>query len=300
MAMRDERKFNIIDIRLLLSFAVLANAAFNSNVFDKTPFLAISFVVFVIASNLAFLYLPAGYFKSSKLHYIVFIVDLGIILIGNYIFSNLTINFILAIFLTIFISAMSQSVRLSLLIAIVVNAVYIYIEFILGHNAMRNSAALFDMPFIFIVALHSGYLAEKSNQDIREKMDLEKIERFLSKKIITVKEQLGTVADFMGDILRSFRYGVIIIGPDGYIKVFNRRCEELFGVKSSVVEGAALEGMDFLGEAKGVIVGFSFNHEESYEKNVRTGAGKECKVTVSDILSKTGSNLGILCIVREA
>jgi PAS domain-containing protein len=299
MSAYDLRKKYIVYIRLVLSMAVVVSATYYTKIFSGTPVLSVIFVMCVIFSNLVFIMLPSAMFKGVRLHYIIFVLDLAIILMGSYLFTRLDISLILAVFLSIFMAALSQSVGFSLLIALVVNAVYIFIKFSAGNsNPVFDGAALFNIPYIFIVSLHASYLAEKNNEDMREKTELEKIGRFLSSRVVSVKGEMSAVADFMNDVLQSFKYGVIILDQEGVVKIFNARCERIFGIKSSRVEGLALGDMGFPGDIKESIMNFKFNKADIYEKQLAVRE-KNCTITLSDITGRDGIESGILCVIRE-
>jgi PAS domain-containing protein len=280
--------------------AVIASASFYSKISPQTPLISLMFLVFVVISNVIFILLPGAFFKDPRLHYAIFFIDLATVLIGSYLFTTLDVNLILAIFLTILMSAMARSVGSSFLIALASNALYIYITFAFsGRTNMADSPVFFNMPYIFIVALHASFLAEKNSEDIREKSELEKIGKFLSQKAISAREQMISVADFFEDIIQSFKYGIIILDNDGNVRIFNSGCEKMFSVKSSRAESESLVDLDFLGGIKEAIMNFKFNGVEIYEKKV-SAIRKEYLVTISSISAKTGSSSGILCVVKEA
>jgi PAS domain-containing protein len=296
----DQRKRHFVYLRLILSLAVIVSASFYSKISPQTPLISLIFLVFVAISNVIFIFLPGTFFKDPRLHYAIFFIDLATVLIGSYLFTILDINLILAIFLTILMSALARSVGFSFLIALATNALYIYITFALSGRAnMADSPVFFNVPYIFIVALHASFLAEKNSEDIREKNELEKIGKFLSQKAISVREQMLSVADFLEDIIQSFKYGIVILDNDGNIRIFNSKCEKMFNVKSSRAESEALVDLDFLGGIKEAIMNFKFNGVEIYEKKV-AAVGKEYLVTISSISTKIGSSSGILCFIKEA
>jgi signal transduction histidine kinase len=296
----DQRKKYFIYLRLILSLAVIISASFYSKISPNTPLISVIFLVFVIISNILLFFIPPAFFKDTRLLYTVFAVDLTTILIGSYLFTHLDINFILAVFLTILMAAMARSVGFSFLTAIAVNAVYIYITFFISAGVnLGNTAAFFNIPFIFVVALHASFLAEKNNEDMREKAELERIGKFLSQKAISVREQMVDVAGYLDSIIRSFKYGIIILDPAGNVRIFNARCEKMFNVKSQHVDGAALVDLNFLEGIKNAIMDFKFNGMETYEKNV-TAQSKDYLVTLSSVTGSAGSIAGILCVVKEA
>lgn len=301
MPAADYRKRYIVYIRAVLSIAMALVAFYNFDSFVSSISVSLTYLLLVIASNFVFAMLPASYYKGIKMHYIVFVTDILIIVVGAYIFTQLNIEFLLAIFLTIFMSAISQSVGLAVVVAVVVNAVYIYMKYLVtAQYQIFEDTAFLNIPFIFIVALHASYMAEKANQDSREKLELEKIGRFLAKKVHVANTELAQIADFMDQVMESFKYGLIIIDVDGAVRLFNRKSEKIFGVKSSRAEGLPLKDLEFLGEVKEAVMDLSFKGQESFERVVvLTEPKKNLYVTVSSIQDKNGEGMGILCVIKE-
>lgn len=227
-------KKNLNYIRIILSFCLILIGIYNYDVFIKAPLFSSIYIFLILISNIIFLYLPPHFFKTIRLHYIIFLLDVFLIVIGITLFTKFDIPFIIAIFLTMFMAALSKSSGLSFFIALVVNIIYIYIKVGLTVSIdIFNESFLMNLPFIFIVAIHSTYLAEKVEQETEEKLQLEKINKFLAKKSINLKEKTTDIIDFMNSIINNMNTGLIFIDDNGLIRLFNEKCEEIFNLKNS-------------------------------------------------------------------
>jgi len=227
-------KKNLNYIRIILSFCLILIAIYNYEVFIQSPLFSLIYIFLVLISNIVFLFVPPHFFKSIRLHYIIFLLDVFLIVSGIALFIKFDIPFLIAIFLTMFMAALSKSSGLSFFIALVVNIIYLYIKVGLKVSIdIFNENFLMNLPFIFIVAIHSTYLAENVEQETEEKLQLEKINKFLAKKSINLKEKITDIIDFMGNIINSMNTGVIFIDNDGMIRLFNGKCEEIFNLKNS-------------------------------------------------------------------
>jgi len=299
------RKRYLLYIRALLSLAIILIACYNYDAIIKTPVLPVIYLFLVIVSNFVFMLLPNEKYKGIKLHYIIFLLDILLIVIGAVIFKCMDIAFTLAIFLTIFISALSQSVALSLIITIVVDVLYVYLRVVTSHGeiTITDPQTLLNIPFIFIVAFHSSYLAEKANQELKEQHTLEKINIFLSKKVRNINEELSEIMSFTSDLCESFNEAVIVLDNDGVVRFFNKTAEKIFQVKAALVSNIALSEMTVLSEIKDTIMAVQFQGTETLDKEITVRIqDKEKNVVVNALFIKNnaGTKMGILCTAREA
>ncbi|HRU38304.1 MAG TPA: PAS domain-containing protein [Candidatus Goldiibacteriota bacterium] len=295
----EMRKRYVIYIRAILSLAICLVAIYNLSLGIRNFAAGIVFLILLVASNFVFMALPARLFKGIKLHYLVFVLDMFFIIVGAHIFTNLELQFILAVFLTIFMAALSQSVGLSMLIAVVVNSVYIYIMYITGGEVL-NEVSLLNLPFIFVVALHSSYLAEKSNEETKEKMQLEKINVLLTRKITSKSRELSEVSGFTECLCDSFRKAVIILDTEGNVRFFNSRAEKIFGISREVAVNRPVSELTALGSLKEAFMEVKFGSGDFESKEMAVRPGMSMKVTAGFIRDKAGSEIGILCYSEEA
>ncbi len=298
------RKQSIVYIRALLSLAILLLGAYNYTAIMSSKQYIIFYLLLVVISNFVFIYLPLDLYEGVKLHYFVFILDFIIISLGVYWLAQFDIYFLLFIFLAIFMAAVGQSIKLSILIAFVVNALYIYIKSTMGGEGfvLAEAKTLMNIPFLFVVALHSSYIAEMANEDAEEKKSLERANAVLSNKINNVNEELNGFITFTSRVYDSFRDGLIIIDDGGIIRTFNTACETIFNARRSKVINFSIYSLETLGELKELILNLRFKKEPAFDKELilNTPEGsKKVLVNTMFIRDKSDNPIGVLCTLRR-
>jgi PAS domain S-box-containing protein len=294
------RKRYVIYVRAVLSISIILVGIYNySSVTVPKPVIW-AFIAALIISNLVFQLIPAREYKGIKLHYMVFILDIAFITAGAYIFTHLDLQFIIAVFLTVFMAALSQSVGFSIFIAVVVNAIYIYIKYIMGANVLDENTLL-NIPFMFVVALHSSYLAEKANEELKEKSQLEKINLLLTKKLTSKSKEAAEVIDFTRELCDSFKQAIIVLDEDGEVRVFNAAAEKIFGIKKERAIDMPVKALAVLDGVKDAFMALKFGNEEYDGKTVAMkNTGETLRVWTSYIKNSAAEVVGILCCAQRA
>lgn len=296
-------KKNLNYIRIILSFCLVLLGIYNFDYIIKNPIESSIYFFLIILSNILLFYLPQNFFKNIKFHYIIFLLDISFIVIGITLFTSVDIPFIIAIFLALFMAALSKSSALSLLIAIIVNLVYIYLK-VSGRefSEIFSENFLLNLPFIFIVALHSTYLAEKVDEEIKEKMQLEKINKFLFQKKKIIGDEFSGLADFIQVLLDNLKEGILFIDNNGVIRNFSKKCEEILGIKESYVIDKLLNDSKLPEEIIKKILDLKFKGISCQKEKINIKSGnkqKEIFVNLDFIKSDLGENIGIICELSE-
>lgn len=296
---------NVITIlRAILTLAIVFLGVYNmERVFGAEKYL-LFYMLAVVASNLLFALLPGEYYEGTKLHFFIFITDIIIISLGGYWLAGMNFTVFMLIFLAIFISAIGQSVGLSLVTAVVINALYFFMTYFYGANAQE---ALFDerglmiIPFIFIVALHSSYLAQEAGRETADKKRLESVNKMLSFKVKDTAEERASFAEFTARVYDSFREGIIITDSQCQVLVFNVRCENLFGRRRSAALNMNAGELEWLGEAGELLKKIRHTKYMAVEKPVELeidGASKSTVINTTQIKDREGNVLGYMCVIR--
>jgi PAS domain S-box-containing protein len=300
----EMRKRNIIYIRAILSLVITLLAVYQlAEIMERTQYVAF-YVVVLIASNFVFMLLPSRMYDGMKLHSIIFILDIVFITLGAYWLASLDFLFFMMIFVTIFISALSQSVKLSLLVALVVNIFYFYIKTMTAQNggAAAEEGILLNIPFLFMVALHSSYMAEKASEDAEGANRLKKSNQALTGRVNEMNAELDAYTEYTGRIFDGFREGVIVIDNDGIIKQFNKKAEAIFGIRRNGVINFLYREVHELGDVIKLIADIKQKKLVSFEKEMTINtAGEIKKLTVNTayINDKEDKIIGYLCTVRQ-
>src|ERR1035437_218589 len=292
----EMRKRYLIYIRALLSLTILLVAIYNYTTTVISLSAGLVYIIALLLSNVFYMALPAKLYKGIKLHYLVFLMDLAFLVIASYIFTQMNLIFIVLVFLTVFISALSQSVGLSLVIAIVVNTLYLFISTMQGSAGYNflDDRALMNIPFIFIVALHSSYLAEKANEVLLDRTNLEKINLVLTKKVISRREENAGLVLFTESLLNGFKFGVLLLDPDGIVHIVNKTAGEILGLEPKRTVGLAVKDINIPQEVKDAIMNLQFKGQGTNDTVINS-----CAVSVSFMTSETGEAAGILCTFRR-
>ena len=301
----DDSKRYIVYIRAILSLSIVLLALYNHEVIAEDPLVSIVFIVLIALSNFLFISIPASNYTGVRLHYLIFMMDISFIVISSHIYSQLDIQFVLAVFLTIFMAALSQSVKLSILIALVVNAVYLYLRYISGGEGYNlfSEKTLLNIPFIFIVALHSSYLAEKANVELKEKEELEKEKNYLNGEILMKTTELGLVKEFARDLCGSFNEAVVIFDVSGNLRLINEKAYKTLGMKNAGAFNTPFSALEIPAGIKEAIMKLTFGSEVSNDLMVEVNEGGEAKgliVNCTFIKNRTQQKIGILLTAREA
>ena len=283
-------------IRSVLSLAILVIVFYNHELVMKQPVISFLYIAAVAASNAVFFMLKREKFTNLKMHYIIFITDLSLIILCVHIFTEVKIDFIIAVFLTVFISALASSVKFSVATAFVVNAVYLYIVFLGGmdEKSFWESQALLNVPFIFTVALHGSFLAEQAASELKQKMSLEKMNTFLKKEIVGKDEELNAVQKFTEELCDSFAGAVIILDVKGYVRIFNRAAEKVFGMKAGQITSRALSQIPISVELKDIMLKPAYSGVEVVKDEVLI-KNEVHGIDVTFINDKADQKAGILC-----
>jgi PAS domain-containing protein len=293
----EMRKRYIVYIRGILSLTIFLVAVYNFSLFGGPIMVGAVYTALLLLSNILFMLLPARMYKGIKLHYLVFLLDISFLVMALFIFTHIDLIFIVLVFLTVFISALSQSVSLSLIIAVVVNALYIFIISIqnpAGYN-FWDDKALLNIPFIFIIALHSSYLAEKANDLMLDRRNLEKINRVLTRKVMSKRQENTGLIIFTEALLNGFKFGVLMLDTDGFVQIMNKAAGAMLGLSPAKTVGMVVKDINITAEIKDAIMNLQFKGLETNEAQV---AGN-LSATVSLMLNETGETAGILCTFRK-
>ncbi len=296
-------KKNLNYIRVIFSFCLLLLGIYNYDFLIKNPLENLIYFSAIILSNIILIYLPQNFFKNIKFHYVIFLLDISFIIIGITLFTKVDIPFIISVFLAIFMAALSKSSGLSLFIAIIVNSIYVYLksEGKLSYDIF-NENFLLNLPFIFIVSLHSTYLAEKVDEEIKEKIQLEKINKFLFQKKKTIGNELSEFLNFVENLIDNLNEGIIFIDNNGIVRIFSKKCEQILEIKKSFVLEKPLNDSKLPEEIIKLILDLKFKETLiKKEKIIIKGENKEKVVYINMDFVKDESEgkIGIICEIYE-
>lgn len=299
-SLEESNKKYIIYLRSILSLWLILAGLYNYQPVIEKPVIPLIYMGLLIASNFIFMLIPKRLFTGVKMHYIVFLADMAFITSGAAMFTGLDSRFIMVIFLAVFIAAIGQSVSLSFFSAVVVNTVYVFYSIGSSGDGAVSEQVLLNLPFIFIVSLHSSYIAEKANAEAASKKILLKQNEALSKRVTSRARQMIDMLDFMEEFGEAFRDAVIVLDVDGNVKLFNLAAEKMLGIKKEKAINAAVRDLQPLEGARDLVMAVKFENREFYDEKITAGReGKACLAAANHIKNRDAENVGILLRIRE-
>ena len=118
--------------------------------------------------------------------------------------------------------------------------------------------------------------------------------------------ELNDVNAYVTSILTSLRAAVVVLDRDGHIRVWNRKAEDLWGLRADEVEGMAFQNLDIglpverlKPAVRACIEGKSEHEEEVLEAVNRRGRAIQCRVTATPFLGTGRDVRGAVLVMEE-
>lgn len=118
--------------------------------------------------------------------------------------------------------------------------------------------------------------------------------------------ELNHVNASMSSILTSLRVAVVVLDRGGSIRVWNRRAEDLWGLRGDEVEGHAFQNLDIglpverlKAPIRACMEGKAEHEELVLEAVNRRGRAVQCRVTCTPFLDPDGSTSGAVLVMDE-
>ncbi len=221
-------KKNLLLIRVLLTFILFCFASLSLQVHPEQKPVIIIFICVMLATFIPFYFLEDQKFEKVRFQFIVFSMDFVFLMGCLFLFDHFETNLLIIIFMTFFISALSQSVGRSILVAIAVISLYIYLIYLKNDTVnYLDPVLLLSCALLFVVSVHSGYLAYRTVQEEIEIMDLAKKTNLLSERVkegdVIALEYAGTLKN----VLDTLPIGAIAVSVEGNIIFVNARVGKL-------------------------------------------------------------------------
>ncbi len=201
-------------------------------------------------TGIALTRVPEKSLSKPWFSFATFLFDIVVISIAIYLAEGIATDFYLIYFLAIFISAVSQTVNVSLPVAIVASIVYAW----LIHQqypdlSLLDSQFLIRIPFFFIISLTSSYWAESTRRELRKKEELERFNIELKKEVEQVVAREIELRIYNERIINSVASGIMVVKKDGLITTVNPETERAFGYTKEQLIGydiKSIEGFELL------------------------------------------------------
>ncbi|WP_017318279.1 CheR family methyltransferase [Mastigocladopsis repens] len=119
-------------------------------------------------------------------------------------------------------------------------------------------------------------------------------------------EELNRVNSFLESILTSLRAGVVVLSPDLHILIWNRKAEDLWGLRSDEVFSKQFMSLDIglpieplIQPLRAMISGESEYHEMLLNARNRRGRAIECQVICTPLLTNKSEIQGVILLMEE-
>ena len=303
--MQDGTKKNLVYIRAILSVCILLAALYNyGSSAEETASAVLVYLAVLLLSNIAVALLPKKAFEGVNAVYAVFVMDIIFIGLAAFWLADFDHVFIAAVFLTIFICAVAKSVRLSLAAAVMVNIVYVFLKANYseaGLDAVFEEGTVINIPLLFMVALHSGFLAERSGSELDEKHKLEKSNLSLSKQYKNMEERMEAALTQAGRVLDVLEDGVIAVDNGGNIMLYNRACAEIFGLPRSKAVNMPINVLKPLNPVYRAVMDANMKKEAVKGREASFECGNAERIVTIDVTLLTGAEgaaNGAVCVIK--
>lgn len=225
-------KFSFILLRWLSIFLMLFMLFFTT----KDTIIEYFVVFLFILSNIVLSFIPDQKLFLPLFNYFIFIFD--VIIISLCIWFSKIFDLYLLYFLAIYISAINQEIKGSIIIAFISAIIYSLIVF-----KSYEPIFLIRVPFFFIFALLNGFLVHivKSRQEA--KLVISEVKKMVKKKdsfpydLKKANLEILNVAKHYISMIESMTSGIVVINNKGIIISFNKTAEEITGLKESNIIG---------------------------------------------------------------
>lgn len=200
--------------------------------------------------------LPASFLTGLKLYTLVFLLDLNFALLTLIFMGHISMHLLIVLFLTIFVTALAQRVSRALVISTVIVAIYLgfRLQSREGFN-VASSLDLLDLPFIFVMGLHSAVIISEAqfHGDVSEALETDN--QSLAKRLGITSRELKQRGQILVGAFDAVPAPALVIDNEGFIRVFNQRAEALFQVRRGALIDKPVKEVAFLDPMRTVLRG---------------------------------------------
>ncbi len=223
------QKKTIILLRFVLILATILIVAFSRTTSGiMSPGLMVALLY--LMSNLALFAVPEPRFTQPAATLLIFLIDIFAVSLALHLTDGLRTDLFLVYFLLVFITSSAQSIRGSLLIALVASVLYGWLVHQTDSGiAVNDPTILVRALFFFVVALLSSYLSAAMRRKMRGRKDLEVFTRELEDELARITETETELRLYSETVINSVVSGVIVVKDDGTITTVNPEAARVLG-----------------------------------------------------------------------
>ncbi len=298
-------KKNLLLIRSLLAITLYCFAFLFLQAHPDQKSLVLSYVLFFAFTFIPFYYIGEKKWEMVHYQFIVFSLDFVFLMGAVYLFDLFETNLLIIIFLTFFISALSQSVGRSILVGVAVIGLYVYLNF-LKSNSLNfiDPMLLISCCLLFVVSIHSGYLAFRTVQEEKEIMDLAKKAKLLSEKVREGDQASLEYAATLKNVLDTLPIGAIAVSPQGFILFVNNTVGKVLDMNPKSLVNLYLFNKETVLAEIGETMAQSLKDRRELKREYLDihwkGFAKRFRLDSSSGTGPTGKLWGTLFLIQEA
>lgn len=238
----NDRKSRFVNFRWLLAFwlAALTYLSIQGHLNATAPAYAI--VCFFVVSQFTLQALPTKYFDGIGILNAIFLLDVNFIIAGFWATNQLQPEMMVALFVGIFMAALSRSMAQSFATTAVILGIYIAFKLEQpGGIDFSQPEQLLQLPFLFIASLHSTMLAQEADNDLNARQVLQADKSRLSRHMNNTLSEIAHYCKDMSALVDALPFGAIMLDNEKRIRVCNDIAEEVLGIDSAPLLGATLD-----------------------------------------------------------
>jgi PAS domain-containing protein len=298
-------KKNILLIRLLLAVSLYCFAFIHLQDNPGQKLTVVLYSLLLALTFVPFFFWDEKLFEKVRIQYIVYALDLLLLMGGLYLFNYFATDLLIIVFLTFFISAISQSVGRSLLVGLAMIGLYVYLVYY--KNVMfdyTDPLLLLSCVLLLVVAIHSGYLAYRTVQEEKEVVELAKKTVLLSEKVREGDQAALDYAATLKNVLDTLPVGAVAVAMDGTIVFANAKIGKMLDINPNILINRYLYMKDFalkeLGERMAMAMKDRQELKREYIDVAWKNGPKRFRLDSSVGIAPSGKAWGILFLIQEA
>jgi len=226
-------KKNLLLIRVVLGLVLATYIFFRFQApRHDTPWL-VGLLVFLAVSYIPFRLLNEEQWNKVFPQYLVFAMDLILILGILYFTDHMETEFLLSLFLTLFISALSRSIGNSVLVAVAVSGLYLYHAYLTKETIdFTDPFLMLSLSLLFMVAIEAGYLAFRVVEEEQKLVDMARRMSALNQQVKDGSQAALDYAGSLKNVLDSLPMGALAVSRVGEILFINQTLGKLLDLNT--------------------------------------------------------------------
>ncbi len=216
-------KKNLLSIRVVMGLVLGTFVMFRFLSPNPDVPLLVGALAAILLSFAPFVWMKEEQWCKMFNQYLVFFMDIALILGTLYVTDHLETEFLLSFFLTLFISALSRSVTNSMVVALAVTGLYLYrVNLLRPDTDLLSPTLLLSCSLLFMVAIEAGYLAYRVVEEEEELVSMARKMNALHQQVKEGNQASLEYAGSLKNVLDSLPLGALAVSRQGEILFINQ------------------------------------------------------------------------------